>query len=122
MRAENSIEAGDFPRGSMRMNGRTVQRSETALDQAVAEKPRPIETPSVTPPKPPPSKGKFLWLGTGVVAALVAVVWGIFSARKTARSSAGLHVGPSTAGLERRGFFRPLRPTRSTHGVGARAA
>jgi len=121
MRAENSIEAGDFPRGSMRMNGRTVQRSETALDQAVAEKPRPIETPSVTPPKPPPSKGKFLWLGTGVVAALVAVVWVISSARKSASSSAALQVAPSTAVIERRDFVRLLRLTGSTQAVEARA-
>src|SRR6266571_5177782 len=121
MRAENSIEAGDFPRGSMRMNGRTVQRSETALDQAVAEKPRPIETPSVTPPKPPPSKGKFLWLGTGVVAALVAVVWVISSARKSASSSAALQVAPSTAVIERRDFVRLLRLTGTTQAVEAHA-
>src|SRR3989442_12912593 len=107
MRAENSIEAGDFPRGSMRMNGRTVQRSETALDQAVAEKPRPIETPSVTPPKPPPSKGKFLWLGTGVVAALAAGGRVGSPAGKTRSSSPGPPAGPPTAGGQGRGVCRP---------------
>src|SRR6266571_7299685 len=104
----------------MRMNGPIVQRIETALDHAVAEKPRPIETPSATPPKPPPSKGKFLWLGAGVVVVLVAVVWVISSARKSANAAA-VQVAPSTAVVERRDFARLLRLTGTTQAVEAHA-
>jgi len=104
----------------MRMNGPIVQRIETALDHAVAEKPRPIETPSATPPKPPPSKGKFLWLGAGVVVVLVAVVWVISSARKSANTAA-VQVAPSTAVVERRDFARLLRLTGTTQAVEAHA-
>jgi HlyD family secretion protein len=105
----------------MRMNGRTVERNVTELDQVVAEKPRPIEPPTLTPPKPAPSKRKYLWLGAGVVAALVAVVWVTSSARKSANAAAVVQAAPSTAVVERRDFVRVLRLTGTTQAVEAHA-
>jgi HlyD family secretion protein len=102
------------------MNGPTLERGATELEEAVREKPRRLD-PAIEPPlHPPPSKGKFFWLGAGIVVALGAGIWLISSARRQGirASPAG---APATAVVERRDFARVLRLTGTTQAIAAHA-
>jgi HlyD family secretion protein len=108
------------PRNLKLMNGPTLERAATELEEAVREKPRRLE-PAIEPPlHPPPSKGKFFWLGAGIVVALGAGIWLISSARRQGirASPAG---APATAVVERRDFARVLRLTGTTQAIAAHA-
>lgn len=102
------------------MNGPTLERSVTELEEAVREKPSRLPPTFEAPLKSPPSKGKFIWLGAALVVALVVGVWLISSARKSGAPLSSEAV-PNTAMVERRDFVRVLRLTGTTQAIAAHA-